>query len=139
MSEGELGDRGYDSNIDSKYVIADFSDVTDEGTYKIVLDTGEESYEFVIADDVYDDIYKDSVLMLYNQRCGTELDADISGDFAHEACHTGTGIVYGTDIALDVTGGWHDAGDYGRYVVSGAKAVQDLLLTVSPLLTSTTS
>lgn len=129
VSEGELGDRGYDSNIDSKYVIADFSDVTDEGTYKIVLDTGEESYEFVIADDVYDDIYKDSVLMLYNQRCGTALDADISGDFAHEACHTGTGIVYGTDIALDVTGGWHDAGDYGRYVVSGAKAVQDLLLT----------
>ena len=28
----------------------------------------------------------------------------------------------------DVSGGWHDAGDYGRYVVAGAKTVQDLML-----------
>lgn len=127
--EGELEDRAYDGNIDEKYCIVDFSDVTEAGKYKIVLDTGSESCEFCIEDDVYDSIYKDAVLMLYNQRCGTELDAAISGDFAHDACHTGTGIVYGTDTALDVTGGWHDAGDYGRYVVSGAKAVQDLMLT----------
>ena len=37
--------------------------------------------------------------------------------------------MYGSDVAKDVSGGWHDAGDYGRYVVPGAKAVQDLLLT----------
>ncbi len=29
---------------------------------------------------------------------------------------------------LDVSGGWHDAGDYGRYVVPGAKAAADLML-----------
>ena len=97
--------------------------------YKIVLDTGAESYEFPVGDGVYDDIYKASVLMFYDQRCGTELDSAIAGDFAHAACHTGTAIVYGSDVAKDVTGGWHDAGDYGRYVVPGAKAVQDLLLT----------
>lgn len=126
---GEIGDWGYDSNVEEKYYIADISGVTDNGTYKVVLDTGEESYEFAISDDVYVDVYKDSVLMLYNQRCGTALDSSISGDFAHEACHTGKAVVYGTNEELDVTGGWHDAGDYGRYVVSGAKSVQDLLLT----------
>lgn len=126
---GEIGEWGFDSNVDEKYYIADMSSITADGTYKVVLDTGAESYEFRIADDVYDSIYKDSVLMLYNQRCGTALDASISGDFAHDACHTGSAIVYGTDTALDVTGGWHDAGDYGRYVVPGAKAVQDLFLT----------
>ena len=26
------------------------------------------------------------------------------------------------------TGGWHDAGDYGRYIVAGTKTVMDLLL-----------
>ena len=39
-------------------------------------------------------------------------------------------MIYGTDETVDVSGGWHDAGDYGRYVVSGAKAVADLLLSV---------
>ena len=29
---------------------------------------------------------------------------------------------------LDVSGGWHDAGDYGRYVPTGTKAVIDLML-----------
>ena len=62
------------------------------------------------------------------QRCGMELTADIAGDFAHPACHTDIATVYGTDEQIDVTGGWHDAGDYGRYVVPGAKTVADLFL-----------
>ena len=35
-----------------------------------------ESYEFKIADDVYDDIFNDIVKMLYLQRCGSELDLE---------------------------------------------------------------
>lgn len=129
VSKGDVSGWDYDPAVGDKCAVIDFSDVKDQGTYKIVLDTGAESYEFPVGDGVYDDIYKASVLMFYDQRCGTELDSAIAGDFAHAACHTGTAIVYGSDVAKDVTGGWHDAGDYGRYVVSGAKAVQDLLLT----------
>ena len=121
VKTGELGDWHYDSGADLRYTIVDFSDVNAEGTYKITVDTGEESYEFQVKDGIYDDIYKASVLMLYDQRCGTALDSAVAGDFAHEACHTGQAIVYGSDVAKDVTGGWHDAGDYGRYVVPGAK------------------
>lgn len=127
--QGTIGDRKYDSGADDKFAIVDFSQVKAEGTYKIVLDTGSESFEFPIGNDVYGDVYRDSVLMLYSQRCGSALDGSICGDFAHEACHMGTAIVYGSDMAIDVSGGWHDAGDYGRYVVPGAKTVQDLLLT----------
>ncbi len=36
--------------------------------------------------------------------------------------------VYHTNEKIDVSGGWHDAGDYGRYVVPGAKSVADLLI-----------
>lgn len=128
VKEGDIGIRDYDSAIREKYALVDFSDVKTAGTYKIALDTGAESFEFVIGDDIYSDMYKDVVLMLYNQRCGTDLDESVSADFSHKACHTGSAVVYGTDTALDVTGGWHDAGDYGRYVVPGAKTVQDLLL-----------
>lgn len=129
VASGSIGDRKYDSGCDERYASVDFSDVKTAGTYKIVLDTGAESFGFPIGDDVYSAVYKDAVLMLYNQRCGVTLDSAIAGEFAHDACHTGQAIVYGTDTALDVSGGWHDAGDYGRYVVPGAKTVQDLMLT----------
>lgn len=35
--------------------------------------------------------------------------------------------VYGTNEKIDVSGGWHDAGDYGRYIVPAAKTIADLL------------
>lgn len=125
---GKLGDVIFDSSASEMARIGDFTELKTPGTYKVVADDGEESYEFRIEDGVYDDIYKDIVLMLYKQRCGSDLDESIAGDFAHVACHTGEAVVYGTDTKVDVSGGWHDAGDYGRYVVPGAKTVADLLL-----------
>ncbi len=106
----------------------DFSSVDKPGTYKIVAANSGESYEFVIGDDVYGDIFTDIVKMFYKMRCGCDLDNEHAGDFAHKACHTKKAIIYGTNKTKDVSGGWHDAGDYGRYVVPGAKAVADLLL-----------
>lgn len=128
--QGKLSDNMFDSAASENYKIADFSELVTEGTYKVVTDTGLESYEFDIKDNVYDDIYKDTVLMLYKQRCGVATDKAIAGDYAHGVCHNETAVVWGTETAIDVSGGWHDAGDYGRYVVSGAKTVADLFLAV---------
>ena len=108
----------------------DFSSVTAPGTYKIVSGSVE-SFEFKIGDKVYADAFKASLRMFYLQRCGTELTADLAGDFAHPACHTEKATIFGTKDKIDVSGGWHDAGDYGRYVVSGAKAAADLMLAYS--------
>lgn len=58
------------------------------------------------------------------QRCGCACEDPV---YAHPACHTSPAAVYGTNEKRDVSGGWHDAGDYGRYTVPGAKAVIDLL------------
>jgi endoglucanase len=106
----------------------DFSNVKEAGTYKVVAANSGESYEFKISDDVYKDIFTDIVKMLYLQRCGKELEPEYAGDFAHAACHMQEATIYGTSEKKNVTGGWHDAGDYGRYVVPGAKAVADILL-----------
>lgn len=127
---GELSNSKFDSAAFEDYKIADFSELVTDGTYKVVTDTGLESYEFEIKDNIYDDLYKDTVLMLYKQRCGVATEKAIAGDFAHGVCHNETAVVWGTEKALDVSGGWHDAGDYGRYVVSGAKTVADLFLAV---------
>ena len=106
----------------------DFSAVTEPGTYTITADKFGESYSFRIGDDIYNDAFADVVRMFYMQRCGCELTAELAGDFVHAECHSTEARIYGTDNFIDVSGGWHDAGDYGRYVVAGAKAVADLLL-----------
>lgn len=102
----------------------DFSAVTEPGKYYITCGSLDNSYNFEIGDSVYSDLLDDSVRMLYLQRCGTAVQ---DSDFGHPACHTGMATVYGTNEKIDVSGGWHDAGDYGRYVVPAAKAVADLL------------
>lgn len=127
---GEYNDVEYDTSVSTRVRRGDFSDFKYTGKYKIISSPSGASYEFAIGNNLYDDVYKDVVLMLYKQRCGCDLDEDIAGDFAHEACHIDNAVVYGEESsgAMDVSGGWHDAGDYGRYVVSGAKTVQDLFL-----------
>ncbi|MBO4903217.1 MAG: glycoside hydrolase family 9 protein [Lachnospiraceae bacterium] len=115
-------------NADEKVYRADFSDFKTPGEYTVCVSNGDESYPFKIGEDVYDDLLKDTFLMLYRQRCGMETEEKIAGEFAHPVCHDSEALIYGTDTYKDVSGGWHDAGDYGRYVVAGATTVEDLFL-----------
>ena len=105
--------------------------MTEPGTYRIVADEFGDSYPFTIGDDVYKDAFADLVHMFYIQRCGCELTSEHAGDFAHPVCHNTPARIYGTDKTLEVSGGWHDAGDYGRYVDPAAKTVADLLIAYS--------
>ncbi len=128
---GRYGELGYDRALDENTRLGDFSDFKTPGKYKILSSPSGYSYEFSIGNDLYYEVYRDLVRMLFKQRCGYDgFDEEIIGPFAHDACHMGGAIVYGSSKSntVDVSGGWHDAGDYGRYVVPGAKAVQDLLL-----------
>ncbi len=104
--------------------IGDFSSVTETGKYYIKCGNLDNSYTFEISDNVYSNLLDDSIRMLYLQRCGTVIQ---DSDFGHSACHTGIATIYGTNDKIDVSGGWHDAGDYGRYIVPAAKSVADLL------------
>ncbi len=103
----------------------DFSAVTEAGSYYITCGELDASYTFEIGADVYDDLLNDAVRMLYLQRCGCAVEDAV---FSHPACHTEKAVILGTQETIDVSGGWHDAGDYGRYVVPAAKAAADLLL-----------
>ena len=111
---------------DDDVAAVDFSALTQPGVY--ILRCGEEaSYPFAVAEKPYAACLNALVDAFYYQRCGGEVD-ERCGVHAHPACHTGLARVYGNQERMEVSGGWHDAGDYGRYIVPAAKAVADLLL-----------
>ncbi|MGN0620756.1 MAG: glycoside hydrolase family 9 protein [Porcipelethomonas sp.] len=120
-----VSDGVQNSSADELDYIFDFSCVTQPGSYYIECSAAEDvSYTFRISDDIYENLLDDTVRMLYLQRCGTEIS---DSTFGHAACHCSKAKIYGTNEYIDVSGGWHDAGDYGRYVVPAAKTIADLL------------
>ncbi len=121
---GELYGEKENTSADETDYFGDFSAVTEPGEYYITCGNLDDSYTFNISDTVYSELLVDSVKMLYLQRCGCEV---VDNTFGHKACHTSMATVYGTNETIDVSGGWHDAGDYGRYIVPAAKSVADLL------------
>ncbi|MCY0875599.1 MAG: glycoside hydrolase family 9 protein [Firmicutes bacterium] len=107
----------------------DFSSLRDPGSYKIKLSSGETSSPFTIASDVHQSAADAMLKAFYFQRCGCDLEPEHAGPYAHKACHLSDGVLYDDPTTtLPSAGGWHDAGDYGKYTVAAAKAVADLLL-----------
>ncbi|NMO97035.1 glycoside hydrolase family 9 protein [Paenibacillus lemnae] len=109
--------------------LGDFTELQTPGRYYAAADGNERSASFIIEDRPYEELQQGLLKAFYYLRCGTELTEEFAGPWAHAACHTQDGIIHGREhVKLDASGGWHDAGDYGKYVVPGAKAVVDLLL-----------
>ncbi len=108
--------------------IGDFSSIQEPGRYYIITQSHSESDTFVIHATAYDSLYQQLMKFFYLQRCGCDLSHEQAGMFAHKACHTSKAYVYGSDGEIEVSGGWHDAGDYGRYIVPAAMTVAQLLL-----------
>ncbi|MCL2048396.1 MAG: glycoside hydrolase family 9 protein [Defluviitaleaceae bacterium] len=121
---GECGEAIYDTASASMVRVADFSDFNEHGEF-FVRAGSDTSYTFAINDEPYKGLRAALLEMFNYQKCGVAIDC---GVWSHPPCHDSLATVYGTDRRLDVSGGWHDAGDYGRYIVPAAKAVADLLL-----------
>lgn len=66
---------------------------------------------------------------LYYQRCGMALTTEYAGEYSHADCHKALSKLYSDETKkIDVSGGWHDAGDYGKYVVPASVTAAGLLL-----------
>lgn len=106
----------------------DFSSVINEGEYYITSEINGISYTFSIGNNLYKDVFIDAQRMISSQRCGMEIDDDIFSGLGHGICHDNLATIYKSGETIDVSGGWHDAGDFGRYVLPGVKTINDLLL-----------
>ncbi len=128
VMEGNARDAGTDAASGDHVRVADFSELTQEGIYYVQNELGERSHCFRIGQDVYQELQKDLTKALYYQRCGCALQEAHAGVYTHPECHMQTALLW-TDrsIEKEVRGGWHDAGDYGRYISPAAVAVGHLL------------
>jgi endoglucanase len=115
----------------------DFSDFNAPGEY-VVYDPANnlQSYPFAVRDSIYADVLRAAVRMFYYQRCGQDITEACGGNWNHTACHVGpkqdlAAQLYTTSpqgSPRDVSGGWHDAGDYNKYVPFTASPVWDLMM-----------
>ena len=126
---GAVIDRAYSDSTGQTNSYGDFTNIVTPGKYRVRTQIGVTSYEFEIGDAVYANLSVSLLKTIALQRCGQNLDSSWAGSLAHPSCHTQQATIEGTTETLDVTGGWHDAGDFGRYIKTGSKAVNDLLMT----------
>ena len=99
---------------------ADFSDFQQTGSYQIETDRAI-SPPFAIREGVYDRIILGYMNFLRAQRCGTAVFG------VHEACHLDDGVLDVDGTPLDTTGGWHDAGDFRKWMAFTQYHVEALL------------
>lgn len=155
---GNVEPGAYEARAGDTVNYCDFTDFTTTGTYTLyvnsIVDDGyHNSYTFAIGDDVYDDVTELLVKCFYYNRCGDQI---VDASYGRPACHAGSSgesnkvvvLEWNGDFTYDssgrkigstrtttqyfyrseLAGGWHDAGDYGRYTPWEATAAAKLLI-----------
>lgn len=154
IASGETTPRGIDPSAGINVHSIDFSSVAATGDGFVLEAGGEKSHPFDISEDIYAGLARDAMSYFYPVRSGIEIDGAIAGEaYARPAGHVSSpsdtsspnmgdnavpcqapessqkayGQPWTCDYTLDVTGGWYDAGDHGKYVVNGGISVAQLM------------
>jgi endoglucanase len=109
----------------------DFSSFQLPGNHYIEIKGGDISKEFSISDSVYIDVYRKSLKSFYYQRCGVDLLGPTAIPYFRTRGHVADGFYHSssgyTGFHL-ASKGWHDGGDYGKYIVNAGITVGTLLM-----------
>lgn len=124
---GSVQSAGHDDASGEDLWLADISGLNTPGKYRVVCGA-ESSVTFEIADNVYQECFDKCMKAFYFQRCGCELPEQYAGAWTHRLCHYERALLWENhSVSLEVSGGWHDAGDYGRYTTAAAAALAHLM------------
>ena len=109
-----------------QYYNLDFSQVRTEGSYFLKgVKSGQKSSIFTISTTAYQNTTDDLLKFMQQQRCGYNPFLDI-------VCHQKDGRSFYGKIPdstfVDVSGGWHDAGDQLKYLITGSYATAHMLM-----------
>ncbi len=128
--QGQITGPVSDADTQEQLYTADFSKLKQPGDYQLVVPGVGRSAPFRVAADVYREPFYLVTRGFYLWRCGTAVSATYQGmTFAHDICHTNDAwldYVGGGHTQKDGTKGWHDAGDYNKYMVNAGITVGSL-------------
>ena len=141
VAQGRTRVSGDDAASGEHVHLVDFSDFEQTGEgYRLMV--GERSSRpFPIDPGIYERLQYDALAYFYHNRANTPIEARHVGERwarpaghpadSEVACFEGVGtrgnVWRGCDYTLDLSGGWYDAGDHGKYVVNGGISVWTLL------------
>lgn len=126
----KMADRRQESDLASgDYItLLDFSEFKEAGSYFIRI-TSPKYYEseiFMIGENPYLKASLTAIQSYYYHRCGSAVDN--GSPWKHERCHIEDAPFYNREEKkMDVTGGWHDAGDYNKFSVNTSYSTALLL------------
>jgi endoglucanase len=125
----------YDAASGDTVFKLDFSTINTPGIYYVEVQNLGTSFTFEISDAAYNNVFKAVSKSYYYQRCGMDLEVPYAGIWQRNACHLNDGYIYngfsnGNIVSgpfLKSTGGWHDAGDFGKKIVPAATSMYHML------------
>lgn len=126
--QGRLEPQGVWDKSGENVSIGDFTEFSTEGTFKIVLEDGTESYPFEIGNNIFDELKAATLKCFYLHRVSMPIKENYAGIYHRPLGHEDTGLAFHpssgkTSGSLDSPGGWYDAGDYGKYIVNAGITV----------------
>lgn len=134
VAKGSTNVFGDDPAAGEHLHVLDFSSLETPSSDLVLAVGADQSVPFSVGDSIYKDLRVDALRFFYYQRSGLAISMPFAKDarWTHPAGHVGDQSVpcapdAGCKYSLDVSGGWYDAGDYGKYVVNGGIAVWTLL------------
>ncbi|WP_171114954.1 glycoside hydrolase family 9 protein [Streptomyces sp. Z423-1] len=149
LAQGRTVPRGVDVSSGQNVHSIDFGSYRARGEGLTLVADGETSRPFDIDARVYERLRLDALKFYYTQRSGIEIRDDLRPGYGRPAGHVGVAPNQGDanvpcqpgvcDYTLDVTGGWYDAGDHGKYVVNGGISAWELLSTYERALHARTA
>jgi endoglucanase len=120
-----------DGETGESIAVLDFSALAAPGVYRLDVPGVGRSAPFKVGADVYNEPFRTATRAMYLWRCGTAVSGTHDGQtFAHGPCHLDDAFldfVGGGHVKKDLAGGWHDAGDYNKYVVNAGFTVGVML------------
>jgi endoglucanase len=131
VSSGSARAFGNDAVSGDTVQVIDFSSFRGAGDDFRLVVGGTESLPFRIAADVFAPIRRSALRFFYHQRASTAIVAPFAegSQWERAAGHPDDNVSCssGCTYSLDVSKGWYDAGDHGKYVVNGGIALFTLL------------
>ncbi len=153
LMSGKTTPFGLDRDSGDELHRIDFSSFTGAGTGLVLVVGKERSTPFTVGADIYRQLKSDAIWYFYHNRSGIAIELPHAGEekwtrpAAHLSdrsvpCATTEGCISESEekkatgkkepfcpYTLDVSRGWYDAGDHGKYVVNGGIAAYTMLAT----------